>query len=181
MVLLARGWIQRHRAPRLQFSQGLKLKRLAARSWRVRCRPALVGLRSVAVALLAIALMGPQSIHARNRSEVEGIDIVLALDVSLSMEADDITPNRFRATQAVVDHFIRRRPNDRIGAVIFGREAYTLLPLTSDKEALRRMIQELELNLIEGRGTAIGNAVGLADGAAPASLEHRRTGDASVR
>src|SRR5262249_50280126 len=62
----------------------------------------------------------------------------------------------------VVDDFIRRRPNDRIGAVIFGREAYTLMPLTTDKEALRSAISELQLQVIDGQGTAIGNAVGTA-------------------
>jgi len=86
---------------------------------------------------------------------------VLALDLSLSMQAADIEPNRFEATKAVVSDFLQRRPNDRIGAVVFGRDAYTLLPLTSDKTALHDAIAGLELNVIEGRGTAIGNAVGV--------------------
>jgi Ca-activated chloride channel family protein len=106
--------------------------------------------------------MGPQSIHARDRSELEGIDIVLTLDLSLSMQAGDITPNRFVATQYVVDDFIARRPNDRIGAVVFGRDAYTLMPLTTDKDMLRGAVNDLELGVVEGRGTAIGNAVGVA-------------------
>lgn len=116
----------------------------------------------VAVLLLTLAAMGPQSIHAREDAEVRGIDIVLTLDCSLSMQASDIQPNRFRAMQAVVDDFIRRRPNDRIGAVVFGVDAYTLLPLTTDKEALRGVIAELELGNIDGQGTAIGNALGVA-------------------
>jgi Ca-activated chloride channel family protein len=78
------------------------------------------------------------------------------------MQAADIKPNRFDATKQVVDHFIERRPNDRIGAVIFGRDAYTLLPITTDHQALRTMISELDLNLIDGRGTAIGNGIGVA-------------------
>ena len=114
------------------------------------------------VAYLGVALMGPQSIHARDHSEVEGIDIVLALDLSLSMQAADIKPNRFHATQEVVNAFVARRPNDRIGAVVFGRDAYTLLPLTTDHDALRTLIKDLELGMIEGRGTAIGNALGVA-------------------
>jgi hypothetical protein len=77
------------------------------------------------------------------------------------MQASDIYPNRFQAMQAVVDEFIRRRPNDRIGAVVFGVDAYTLLPLTTDKEALRGVIAELELGNIDGQGTAIGNALGV--------------------
>ncbi|MET0388338.1 MAG: VWA domain-containing protein, partial [Polyangiales bacterium] len=102
------------------------------------------------------------SIHARDATDVQGIDMVLTIDLSLSMQAADIRPNRFVATQAVVDEFILKRPNDRIGAVIFGRDAHTLLPLTTDHEALRSMIAELELGVIEGRGTAIGNAIGTA-------------------
>ena len=82
--------------------------------------------------------------------------------MSLSMQAADIKPNRFAATKQVVDEFIQRRPNDRIGAVIFGRDAYTLLPLTTDHQALRTMESELELGLIDGRGTAIGNGIGVA-------------------
>src|SRR5690606_31384772 len=78
----------------------------------------------------------------------------------LSMEATDIRPNRFVAMQEVVDQFVTMRPNDRIGAVIFGREAFTLLPLTTDHAALRLALSELRLNMIDGRGTAIGNALG---------------------
>jgi Ca-activated chloride channel family protein len=126
----------------------------------------LTGLRVTAVLLLAIALLGPQIFHARATTEIEGIDIVLALDLSLSMQAADIKPDRFRATQHVVDDFIARRPNDRVGAVIFGRDAYTLLPLTTDHQALRTVIGELQTPnandmFIDGRGTAIGNAIGV--------------------
>jgi Ca-activated chloride channel family protein len=162
LVLIARGWLQDRRAPRLQISRVHDLAIAGRRGWRTWLRHAPTGARVVAVALVAFALMGPQSIHARDSAEVEGIDIVLTLDLSLSMQAGDIQPNRFAASKDVVDDFIRRRPNDRIGAVVFGRDAYTLMPLTTDKEALRSAISELELNMIDGRGTAIGNAVGTA-------------------
>ncbi len=158
LVLVARGYLQRYAAPRLLVSRGRDLAK-GRRGFRIWAKDSTVGMRVTAVALVALALMGPQSIHARDRAELEGIDIVLTLDASLSMQAADIQPNRFAATQAVVDDFIQRRPNDRMGSVIFGRDAYTLLPLTTDKEALRTMIAELELGLIDGRGTAIGNAV----------------------
>ncbi|RLB56239.1 MAG: VWA domain-containing protein [Deltaproteobacteria bacterium] len=161
VVLIARGYLQRFAAPRLLVSRGHTLAK-GPRGRRVWAQDSTVGMRVTATALLAFALMGPQSIHARDRAELEGIDIVLTLDASLSMQAADVQPNRFAATQAVVDDFIRRRPNDRIGAVIFGRDAYTLLPLTTDKEALRTMIMELTLGMIDGRGTAIGNAVATA-------------------
>jgi Ca-activated chloride channel family protein len=161
LVLIARGYMRRRRAPRLSVSRGLDLRALpeGPRIW---IEPLLVAARVVTVLLMALSLMGPQSIHARDATEVQGIDIILTVDLSLSMQAADIRPNRFVAAQAVVDEFIQRRPNDRIGAVIFGRDAHTLLPLTTDHEALRGMFAELELGVIEGRGTAIGNAVGTA-------------------
>ena len=161
LALLARGYLYKRRTPRLLVSRGLEL-RATLSGRRLYLPPLLTALRVVALVLLAVGLMGPQSIHARDATEIEGIDIVLTLDLSLSMQAADIEPRRFEATKAVVDDFIRRRPNDRIAAVIFGREAYTLLPLTSDHEALRTMIGELELEVIDGRGTAIGNGIGVA-------------------
>jgi Ca-activated chloride channel family protein len=159
LVLLSRGVWDHARAPRMQFSRGDDLA-LLPRGRKVVLRPLLYALRATALGLFALALMGPQSIHARNASEVEGIDIMLTLDVSLSMQASDIAPNRFEATKVVVEDFIARRPNDRVGAVVFGRDAYTLMPLTSDKDLVRHAISELELGMVEGRGTAIGNAVG---------------------
>jgi Ca-activated chloride channel family protein len=162
LVLAARGWIHDRRAPRLKISRVHDLQMVGRRGWRTYFRHASTGLRVVAVTLLAVGLMGPQSIHARDSTEVEGIDIVLTLDLSLSMQAADIRPNRFEATKEVVDDFVQRRPNDRIGAVVFGRDAFTLMPLTTDREALRGAIGELELGMIDGRGTAIGNAVGTA-------------------
>lgn len=116
-------------------------------------------LRLTTLALLTVALMGPQSIHAKDDVSLSGIDIVLVVDLSLSMKAADIRPSRFEAAKAVVSEFIERRPNDRIGAVVFGREAYTLLPLTTDHDALRTSVEGLELESIDGRGTAIGNGV----------------------
>lgn len=162
LVLVARGWLQDRRAPRMQLSRVHDLAVLGRRGFRTWLRHATTGARTVAVLLLGFALMGPQSIHARDSAEVEGIDIVLALDLSLSMRAADIQPNRFAAMKDVVDDFVRRRPNDRIAAVVFGLDAYTLMPLTTDKQALRSAIAELELEMIDGRGTAIGNAVGTA-------------------
>ncbi len=160
LVLVARGWLQRRAAPRLQISRGADLARVGSglRFW---FKDSVTGMRATAIALLAGALAGPQSIHARDTVDTEGIDIVVTMDMSLSMQAADIQPNRFEATKFVVQDFIARRPNDRVGAVVFGRDAFTLLPLTTDKEALRNVISELQLQLIDGRGTAIGNAVGV--------------------
>ena len=159
LVVLVAHYLQRFSRPRLQVSRGLTLASLRP-GWRLWFLPSVTGMRVAALTLAAVALMGPQSIHARDATEVEGIDIVLVLDMSLSMQADDIRPTRFEATQQVVLDFLSRRPNDRVGAVVFGRDAYTLMPLTTDKEALKNVIQELQLGFIDGRGTAIGNAAG---------------------
>ena len=161
LAWLARVWLVREAAPRLRISRLADIARVARPGWRAWLAPSLTGLRTVGILLIGISLMGPQSIHAREDAEVEGIDIVLVLDVSLSMQAGDIAPDRFHAMQAVVDEFVRRRPNDRIGAVVFARDAFTLLPLTTDKEALRQQIAQMELGMIDGRGTAIGNGLGV--------------------
>jgi Ca-activated chloride channel family protein len=160
MAWLGRVWVQRLSRPRLQFSRTAAL-RIRKKSWRSRLADLPSALRTVALALLVLGLAGPQSIHARDTAEVSGIEIILTLDMSRSMEAADIRPTRFKATKSVVRDFIDRRPNDRIGAVVFGVDAYTLLPLTTDREALRTALRGLQLNQIDGRGTAIGNAVGV--------------------
>lgn len=162
LLVLAAHYVHEQRAPRMALSRVHDLAIVQRASWKMWVRHVPVGARVVALTLFAVALMGPQSIHARDSAEIEGIDIVLTLDLSLSMQAGDIQPNRFEATKQVVDDFLQRRPNDRIGAVVFGRDAFTLMPLTTDKEALRGAISELELGMIDGRGTAIGNAVGTA-------------------
>lgn len=160
LVFVAQAGVHRFRGPRLRISRASELASYprGLRAW-LSTLP--LALRVAALSLFVVALMGPQSIHAREDAEVEGIDIVLVLDVSDSMEAADIQPNRFVATQHVVGDFIGRRPNDRIGAVVFGRDAYTLMPLTTDHEALRHVVDELKLGVVDGRGTAIGNALGV--------------------
>ena len=160
MAWLGRALVQRLSRPRLQFSRAAALRNPKA-SWRGRLANLPSALRTVALALLVVGLAGPQSIHARDTAEVSGIEIILTLDMSRSMEAADIRPTRFKATKSVVRDFIDRRPNDRIGGVVFGRDAYTLLPLTTDREALRTALRGLQLDQIDGRGTAIGNAVGV--------------------
>jgi Ca-activated chloride channel family protein len=119
-------------------------------------------LRVVAVALLALALARPQTRDRGSRVEVEGIDIMLVMDLSNSMEATDLIPNRLEAAKRVVDSFISRRSSDRIGLVTFGREAYTYCPLTLDYSVLRNMLADLRLGLVDGTATAIGNALGVA-------------------
>jgi len=119
-------------------------------------------LRLAAAVLLIVALARPQSTRASDDLEVEGIDIVIALDLSGSMQETDLVPNRLEAAKTVIQDFVRRRPTDRIGLVVFGREAYTYAPMTLDHGALLRMVGELRLGIVDGNGTAIGDGVAVA-------------------
>ncbi|MBI2897771.1 MAG: VWA domain-containing protein [Deltaproteobacteria bacterium] len=154
-------FLEWRRTPRIRFSRGMDLTVLPAgalaRLWAL---PHVV--RSLALALVAVALARPQTVSGKEEAELEGIDIVLVLDLSNSMRATDLQPNRLVAAKAVIDDFILRRQTDRIGAVVFGREAFTLCPLTLDYSALRGMFASLQLGVLDGRGTAIGNGIGTA-------------------
>ncbi|MEZ4288693.1 MAG: VWA domain-containing protein [Polyangiales bacterium] len=167
-LLLAGPLLVAYRAVALRFSGTKRLLHSRATalskakpSWKIRLLPLPTALFITALCSMVVALMGPQSVHARHSTDVDGIDIMLTLDMSGSMQAADIQPSRFDATKAVVQDFISRRPNDRIGAVVFAKDAYTLLPLTTDKEALRGALRELQLEQIDPSGTAIGNAIGV--------------------
>jgi Ca-activated chloride channel family protein len=119
-------------------------------------------LRLAVVVLVTVAAARPQSSRATDDLEVEGIDIVIALDLSGSMQETDLLPNRLEAAKAVIQDFVRRRPTDRIGLVVFGREAYTYAPMTLDHGALLRMVGELRLGIVDGNGTAIGDGIAVA-------------------
>lgn len=160
-ALFVSVYLEWRRTPRLRFSRAMDLAMIPPGP-RALLWPVPPVLRAVALALLAFALAQPQTVAGREEAELEGIDIVLVLDLSNSMRATDLRPNRLIATKQVVDDFILRRHADRIGAVVFGREAYTLCPLTLDYTALRGLVASLELGVLDGRGTAIGNGVGTA-------------------
>jgi Ca-activated chloride channel homolog len=119
-------------------------------------------LRLLVIVLLGLTLARPQTSRPSNDLDVEGIDIVISLDLSGSMAETDLMPNRLAAAKLVIRDFVRRRPTDRIGLVVFGRDAYTYVPLTLDHGAFLRMLGELQLDLIDGKGTAIGNGLGVA-------------------
>jgi Ca-activated chloride channel family protein len=127
-----------------------------------RLRDLPVALRVFSVALLGLGLARPQTSTREDNLDLEGIDIVITLDMSGSMEERDLVPNRLEAAKAVIQDFVRRRPSDRIGLVIFGREAYTYAPLTLDHGTLLRMVADLRSGIVDGRGTAIGNGLGVA-------------------
>jgi Ca-activated chloride channel family protein len=119
-------------------------------------------LRLLTVVMLGVVLARPQTSRPDDELEVEGIDIVISLDLSGSMAESDLLPNRLVAAKAVIADFVKRRSTDRIGLVVFARDAYTHVPLTLDHGALLRMLGELSLGIIDGKGTAIGNGLGVA-------------------
>ncbi len=131
------------------------------RGWRTWIHPVSVALRTLVVTLVVIALARPQDSTKLLDANVEGIDMVLTLDLSGSMATPDMNPTRLGAAKEVVQQFIKHRKNDRIGAVVFAENAYTLCPLTLDYSILSQMIFDLELGVIDDKATAIGNAVGL--------------------
>ncbi|HEX8298485.1 MAG TPA: VWA domain-containing protein [Rubricoccaceae bacterium] len=118
-------------------------------------------LRLAALALAVVALARPQQRDASVARSAEGIDIVLALDASTSMQADDFVPNRFEVAKTVAAEFVRGRTSDRVGLVVFAAQAYTQAPLTLDYPFLLAMLREVQMGTIED-GTAIGTAIATA-------------------
>lgn len=112
-------------------------------------------LRLVSIALIIIVIARPQSVSSWEESESQGIDIVMALDVSGSMLAQDLQPDRLQAAKKVAAEFITDRTNDNIGLVIFAGESFTQCPLTTDHKVLLNLLNEINFGLIED-GTAIG-------------------------
>jgi len=153
--------MQKRRSARISFSQ-YDVLRAAGSGLRVKLLPMLTGVRITALALIILAAARPQDAEGRDKTELEGIDIVISLDMSGSMKAADLEPTRLEAAKAVVADFIKRRRTDRIGMVIFGQDAYTLCPLTLDYSALTSMLSGLTLGDISGDATAIGNSLGTA-------------------
>ena len=114
--------------------------------------------RILAVSCIIIALAHPQTRDEQQKAEGEGIDIVLCIDVSGSMTAQDLTPNRLEAAKQVAIDFVNKRPTDRIGIVIFSGESFTQCPVTSDHAVLVSAIQNIRNGLLED-GTAIGSGL----------------------
>jgi Ca-activated chloride channel family protein len=131
------------------------------RSWKSFLRPVLFVLRLLTLCCLIIALARPQTRNDEQLVNGEGIDIVLCLDISGSMLAQDFSPNRMEAAKNVASEFIDHRPTDRIGLVIFSGESFTMCPLTTDRNVLKTQLFNVQSGLLED-GTAIGS--GLATG-----------------
>lgn len=118
-------------------------------------------MRFIAVAALIVAIARPRSSTDFEKVDTEGIDIVLAMDVSTSMLARDFSPDRIGAAKDIALEFIASRPSDRMGIVVFAGESFTQCPLTTDRVTLINLMKEIETGLIED-GTAIGNGLGTA-------------------
>ncbi len=148
-------WKRKRQTPSLKISsiQGFK----TGKNWLAKLKPLLFALRILALSAIIVAMARPRTVDETTKTKTtRGIDIVMAMDLSASMLARDLKPNRLEALKTTVAHFIKGRQNDRIGLVEYAGESFTRTPLTSDKELLLRSIKEMEYNTIIEGGTAIG-------------------------
>ena len=156
-----RAWAARaRREDAVTFSSTSDAAALPPSIWtRLRGLPS--ALLFASAALMTLAMARPQTRDATVERTSEGIDIVLALDISTSMTAEDFVPNRFEAARRVASEFVDGRASDRVGLVVFAARAYTQAPLTLDYRFLQRMLGEVRIGLVED-GTAIGTALATA-------------------
>lgn len=147
-------WKKRNANPSLKISTTQGLEKLP-QSAKVKTRPILFLLRLVSILFIIVALARPQSNHIHETVQSEGLDIVLSMDISGSMLAEDFKPNRIEAAKKVAKEFIENRPTDRIGLVIFSGESFTQCPLTTDQNILKEQLASIKSGLLQD-GTAIG-------------------------
>lgn len=114
---------------------------------------------SLVLILILVALARPQRTNEKVEQWTEGIDIMIALDISQSMQIEDFKPNRLEAAKDVARDFIKGRKQDRIGLVVFSGDAFSLAPLTTDYDLLKNYLNDISFEMIESRGTAIGSAM----------------------
>ena len=150
-------WQGRKKQAAIKYSS-LKIFSQIPATLKERLRHLPFALRMLAFVFLIIALARPQNFSAGQSVNAEGIDIAMVLDISGSMLAEDFKPNRLEAAKDVIDKFVSGRTTDRIGLVIFSREAFTQCPLTVDYSVLRNLLADIKSGMIED-GTAIGNAI----------------------
>ncbi len=153
-------WRERRRQTSMRFSglQPFANVPVPVRAW---LRHLLFVFRLLAVALLFIVMARPQSVNRWQKVSTEGIDIIIDLDISSSMLAQDFNPNRLEAAKSVAIKFISGRPDDRIGLVVFSGESFTQCPLTTDHAVLINLFKEVKSGMIED-GTAIGDGLATA-------------------
>jgi Ca-activated chloride channel family protein len=153
-------WKLRKSQASLQVSSSQAFHAPGATSYKVYLRHFPFVLRMASIALLIVVLARPQSTNHWQNSSTEGIDIILAMDISSSMLAQDLKPNRLEAAKDVAASFINGRPNDNIGLVVFSGESFTQCPLTTDHTVLLNLFKDIKSGMIND-GTAIG--LGLAN------------------
>ncbi len=160
-LLIVWYWFRNRKSlPTMRFS-GMQLFEGMKQTARTRLIHLLFALRMLTLVLLIVALARPQSVSSKQNVSIEGIDIVIALDVSSSMLARDFKPDRLEAAKNIASDFISKRPNDRIGLVIFSGEAFTQVPLTTDHAMIKTMFRDVKSGMIED-GTAIGDGLATA-------------------
>jgi Ca-activated chloride channel homolog len=146
---------------RKQQSATLKISSIggfkSSKSILAKLKPYLNVLRIIALSSLIIALARPRTVDISNQTKTtKGIDIVMAIDLSSSMLAKDLRPNRMEALKQVASNFVDARPNDRIGVVVYAAEAYTKTPVTSDKAIVKEAISDIKYDKVLQDGTGIG-------------------------
>lgn len=148
-------WKRNKQTPEVKISsiKGFKVKQ----DLLPKLRPVLLFLRLLCLALLITAMAKPRTVDVTSRTKkTEGIDIVMAIDVSASMLARDLKPNRLEALKKVASDFINDRPNDRIGLVVYSGESFTKTPITSDKSIVQSALRDVKYSDLLDNGTAIG-------------------------
>ena len=159
-LIAAYVWKLRHSQASMEMSSSEAFDVKGITTAKVRLRHLPFVLRMVAIALVIVILARPQSTDSWQNSSTEGIDIMMAMDISGSMLARDLRPDRLTAAKNVAASFINGRPNDNIGLVVFSGESFTQCPLTTDHAVLLNLFKDIQSGMIED-GTAIG--VGLAN------------------
>ena len=148
-------WKRKQQSATLKISSVSGFK--TSKSFLARLKPYLNILRLLAMCSLIIALARPRTVDISNQTKTtKGIDIVMAIDLSSSMLAKDLRPNRMEALKEVASNFVDARPNDRIGVVVYTSEAYTKIPVTSDKAIVKEAIKDIKYNSALQDGTGIG-------------------------
>lgn len=148
-------WKRKQQSPTLKISSVKGFK--AEKSLLAKLKPFLFVLRLLALSSLIIAMARPRKVDISSQTKsTKGIDIVMAIDVSGSMLAKDLKPNRMEALKKVAENFVEGRPNDRIGIVVYASEAYTKTPVTSDKAIIQQAIQSIKYDNVLQDGTGIG-------------------------
>ena len=154
-VVLWQLWKRKQQSPTLKISSVKGFK--AQKSLLAKLKPFLFVFRLLALSSLIIAMARPRKVDISSQTKsTKGIDIVMAIDVSGSMLAKDLKPNRMEALKKVAENFVEGRPNDRIGIVVYASEAYTKTPVTSDKAIIQEAIQSIKYDNVLQDGTGIG-------------------------